>query len=101
MPNGQSDLFRIGREAFVRMLGALGDEPVRCIKLGAGDWKEYSTAEAIKTVNGSLADELVVEELNGEIYWVHVEVEGRYLIEIGPEATPYRELRRHHREIRE
>jgi|GEM_PF-6843877 len=56
MPNGTTDIFKIDRDALLNMLRSLGDVSLRCIKIRSGD----------------PGDQLDVEELHGEVYWVRV-----------------------------
>ena len=96
MPNGQTDIFKIRKETLVTMLKGLGEAPLRCMKIGEHDWEEYSSDSIIDLVRALPESPLGVEELYGEVYWVHVWAEDKYLVEIGTDASIYNELHEYH-----
>ena len=97
MPNGQTDIFRVARSEFAQLLNGLGSGTVRGLVLGAEGWRDYSAAEAIRTVEEAVAPSLLVEEQHGDSYIVHIGPDTRrFLIEVSVTSPLHAELQRIH-----
>ena len=54
------------------------------------------SGQIIDLIKGLPDDSLGVEELHGDLYWVHAWSEEKYLVEIGAESPAYNALREYH-----
>ena len=96
MPNGQTDVFRLGRAAWLEILAAHPDAALPTIDMRTGETAATPVAVIATWTRRAPGSEVLVEEQHGASYLVHIGPDWRYWVTIDPDSAVYREIRRRH-----